>query len=503
MQATLDQSHSASSDTQNHWVSLGQNHGYRFEGDTAILNAELAIEPLAGSHERERAEHWALQLWACDAPHQGGPLQGIKVAEAALALPYAHERDYLETAAFAQLPPAQRAYSMVLVLASGTGGAYDQVHDFSNYPARQEFAAPHLDGSVGYRFEDDAVVLQAEGVRNPRDVDNISGSLSLELWALRAPYVGGAFEGVLLGSAELERLEGQSETRGIERRVSLAQAPAGEWQLALMLREWTEAAGYLTRDFCNFANAYRVESTHGAEPNAVQSWLDVRSEEPAVRNEEPALRNEQPAARSDEAAARSEEPAVRNEVAAARNEVAAARSEEPAEPTELWAEQPAVSVAAAPADEPVEDAPLAATTSESVSAAAPAAPVAEPVAVVRPEPAATPSQVASPVVEAPSEAGSKVGKTATSSRKPATTAARATPSASKKPAADAAAPAAGSSRVSVQTGSIDDLAAVPGLNKKVAAAIVRARPFASLDDLRRVRGIGDKMLQQLRSALTL
>jgi competence ComEA-like helix-hairpin-helix protein len=57
-------------------------------------------------------------------------------------------------------------------------------------------------------------------------------------------------------------------------------------------------------------------------------------------------------------------------------------------------------------------------------------------------------------------------------------------------------------RVSVSEASVEELAAVDGLNVKLAQAIVRARPFASLKDLMRVRGIGEKMLQKLRAQLT-
>lgn len=468
MQATLDQSHSASRlfgatpegvlrPAASHWVSLGQNHGYRFEGDTAILNAELAIEPVR-QHELDRGEHWALQLWACDAPYHGGPLSGIKVAEAALLLGSDRERDYLETAAFLQPPPAQRDYSMVLVLASGAGGTYDQVHDFSNYPARQQFVAPHLDGSVGYRIEGDEVVLQAEGVRNPRDVDNISGSLSLELWALHAPYAGGSFEGVLLGCSELDRLSGQSEARGIEHRVPLAQAPAGTWQLALMLREWTEAAGYITRDFCNFAGAYRVPAAVGAEPGAVPS-----------------------------AHAPIADAAVTSTDVVVQQPILVLTEAEPAAPAAPAA--PAVALQAV------------ATEIEPATAVPPAAPVVEPTTVAIAERAPAPSKVASTVVTARSEPASKVSKVAPQARKTAAPVTRST-SAENKAEQSATSPAVETARVSVQTGSIDDLAAVPGLNKKLAAAIVRARPFTSLDELRRVRGIGDKMLQQLRVALT-
>jgi competence ComEA-like helix-hairpin-helix protein len=328
-------------------VSLGQNHGYRFEGDRAFLNAELALGARALAPNRD----WALQLWACDAPHQGGPLRGIKVAEA--ALPRDAEPRQLEAAA--KLPPVQREYAMVLVLASGAAGAYDQVHDFSNYPARQSFVGPHLIGSVGYRFEPDALVLQAECVRNPRPASNLSGTLALELWALEAPYEAGEPAGVRLGQAELGQLAGQSDRAPLEARVPRRDPAAGSWQLALLLREWSEA-GYQTRDFCNFASPYRTAPTPAPEP----------------------------------------------------------RAEAPTRPS-------------------VEIKPIIQTSGEAASAQTSAA----------------------------------------------------------------------EARTSIQTASVHELARVDGLNTKLAQAIVRARPFGSLDDLKRVRGIGSKMLQKLRHQLTL
>ena len=504
--------HSQSSHTRSSLVSLGQNHGYRFEGDTAILNAELAIGSLADQDVSSRlGEHWALQLWACETPHEGGPLRGIKVAEAALALPQQGDHDYLETSAFAQLPPAQRAYSMVLVLASGSAGTYDQVHDFSNYPARQQFAAPHLEGSVGYRFEGDALVLQAEGVNNPRAADNLSGSLSLQLWALREPYAGGAFEGVLLGSAELDRLAGQSEERGIERRVALAQAPAGEWQLALMLREWTEAAGYLTRDFCNFANAYRVESSDGAEPVAP---VVVETYSAQTSDEQPheLARHEQP--REQVGAAAQSDDSRGNEPTADAADLAAERAEEQARQADLTARAEAAAQveraaqkaeASARAEKVAREAELA---ERAIAAAREAESAARTSAAAR---AATARAQAE--AEARAAMAVRAGKPAPVAKTTRVEAASAAPkatasasgSAAKKaaPQAVTAAAAPAAVRVSVQTASVEELAGVPGLNKKLAAAIVRARPFTSLDDLRQVRGIGDKMLQQLRASLTL
>lgn len=346
MQASLDHATHARGNA----VSLGPNHGYRFVGDTAILNAELAIRQSAHT-----GESWALQLWACDAPYQGGPLSGFKVAEAELDLPVDSDRPNvtprLEAKAFAQPPAGQREYTMVLVLASGSPGAFDQVHDFSNYPARQGFLAPHFEGSVGYRVTGDAVTFQVERVCNPRPAGNVSGSLALELWALPAPYEGGAVEGARLAQVGLAQIAGESTEGDIERRTSFAQPPEGDWHLSLMLREWT-ANGYATRDFCNFAVRYQAQPRPGPAP--VIELLSPASSAPSA-------------------------------------ELAPSKPAEPSAPA----------------------------------------------------------------------------------------------------------------RMSVQRATVEELAALQGLNKKLAAAIVRARPFSSLEDLLRVRGIGEKTLRRLRAFLTL
>jgi DNA uptake protein ComE-like DNA-binding protein len=57
--------------------------------------------------------------------------------------------------------------------------------------------------------------------------------------------------------------------------------------------------------------------------------------------------------------------------------------------------------------------------------------------------------------------------------------------------------------VSVNTASEGELSAVTGLTAQMAKGIVSKRPFTSLDDLRRVKGITLKVLDQIRSRLSL
>ena len=65
----------------------------------------------------------------------------------------------------------------------------------------------------------------------------------------------------------------------------------------------------------------------------------------------------------------------------------------------------------------------------------------------------------------------------------------------------AAVPASAEQRVDLNRATASELASLPGVGEAKAQAIIayrEATPFASVDDLLRVKGIGDKLLEQLR-----
>jgi competence ComEA-like helix-hairpin-helix protein len=57
--------------------------------------------------------------------------------------------------------------------------------------------------------------------------------------------------------------------------------------------------------------------------------------------------------------------------------------------------------------------------------------------------------------------------------------------------------------IDVNTAGVETLSQLPGIGPAMAERIVAARPFASLDDLQRVSGLGPVSLERLRSRLTL
>ena len=359
---------------------LSGPHGYRLDGDTVRLNAMFALlDPAA--HERA----WALQLWACpSAPASARDLAGHIVAEAPLPPmgEIADEIEHFEVSAFASPPAGAGEHVMVLVLASGRPGQFQAIHDLAVYPRPQQFLQPRMIGNAAYRLDGARVQISVGGIRNPRPETNRSGTLSLELWALSAPYAGGPFQGRHLAGVEIGSVNGQGELALQPIDLAFTPPPPGDWPIVLMLREWTPA-GFVTRDFTNFAARFVVP--------------------------------------------------------------------------------PAAEKAPAPAPAPV--------------VSKPPVPIAEKISV----PAAA-KLLAPPPAKAPAPEAAKA----------------ALPAAPAGPPADA-----GANRVSVNTARVEELALVKGLSPKLAEGIVKKRPFASLDDLRRVKGLGAGLLAKVRASLKL
>jgi DNA uptake protein ComE-like DNA-binding protein len=427
-------------------VRLG-THGYRLDGDFAFLNAELHIPPhFSGSS-------FGLELWAQSAPYAGESPNGVKVAEISLELPTpigAHVHRVDGRAALS--PPLGNAdHAMVMMLVENAGDAR-RIHDFANYGRLERFENPRFEGAVGYALHGDQVVLSAASVANPRPMGNSSGSLCLELWALSERYAGGAPRGHRLAGAELGSVSGQYHLPGIERRSAFVQPPSGRWQVALLLREWTVVSGYVTRDYRNFDLVYEW---------AAPERTSLVAGEPAAS----VLATVQPA------------------VVAAPAAAVSARSIDKLRLIRPAADEGAISIAAAASAVVAPSAPPAAASSAPAIETRVAAAVEAPLATA-PVVAAAPVAVAPVVAVAPGVA--------------------AAPVAAALPAPAPAASVTGKSRqLNVQTASVEELSKLPGLNLKIAKEIVKSRPFASLDALIDVRGIGEKTLRRIKALITL
>lgn len=264
---------------------LGDSHGYRFDGDTVSLNAKLTVvDPQA--HQQT----WALQLWACaNIPANANELVGHMVAEAALPPigELADEVESFDVRAFAQTPAGSNSHVMVLALVAGTRGQFSEVHDFAVYGRREQFVQPRLQGNVAYRLDGNRVQVNVQRIENPRGLNNLSGSLSLELWALNAPYQGGAFQGQPVAGVILGTLSGQTEWTNQAYDLVYNQPAAGQWFFTLMLREWT-ATGFVTRDYTNFTQPVTIGAQEKVSVETKPVAKVVPEVKPAVTPSAPA-----------------------------------------------------------------------------------------------------------------------------------------------------------------------------------------------------------------------
>ncbi len=260
-----------------------------------------------------------------------------------------------------------------------------------------------LDGNVSYRIDNDRVIINLDCIRSDRHDGDISGTLSLELWALNGPYNGYDFDGQALAGTQIGEMLGQHLLTDCEYDLIFNAPTAGNWTLCLMLREWN-GENFETRDFRNFDVPYV------AEPDLHL----VETAEPEVKAD--------------------------------------------AKVVDINAKREAAKTESKP-EAKVEPAKTAEKTAEKKSEPKKAAPVAK---------KSTAKKPAAPKTAAKTTAKKAVVKEVV---------------------------------VSVNKATSAELAAVKGLSAKQAEAIVAARPYKSVDDVIKAKGMGAKLLEKVRSSL--
>lgn len=217
-------------------------YGYRVDGDTACLHAEIDWSPAAAGFAP-----WRLQLWARPVDDDSG---GVVVAELPVGVPphALAEPLYVEGYVAAMPPAGAGLHTMTLRLVAQCDTPAPVLHDRADFPQAARFLQPRLQALTIARGAGGVWTLHTERIVNPRPAGHAGGTLSLELWALAVPYRGrGPFDGCCLAALTLPALPGQGESGPLT--LSFAdpsERDAGRpW--CLMLREWTPA-GYVTRD---------------------------------------------------------------------------------------------------------------------------------------------------------------------------------------------------------------------------------------------------------------
>lgn len=246
-----------------------------------------------------------------------------------------------------------------------------------------------LNGNCGFNIQNDRVIINIDSIANQRDFDNVSGTLAIELWALKHPYQGENFEGVCLAGTTIGEVLGQHFIPACQYDLIFKEPPVGNWHIALMLREWN-GSSYETRDFVNFTVPYAA------------SWVPTVIKNPTD-----------------------------NVISVSFNETE--KTEQPAKKAETKKpEKPAAKV----------------------------------------------------------EAKADVNPTAKAAAKKA------------EPAKAAKAPS-GSNTLCLNTATQKEIAAIKGVSTKLAAKLVEARPFKTMDEVLKVKGMGAKLLDKIKGSISL
>jgi len=121
-------------------------------------------------------------------------------------------------------------------------------------PMRAEASNVQFVGSVAYVHIGQLAVLTADKVEN-FDASGVSGTLRMELWALAAPYTGGAFSGYRLAVYSLGQLNAGYYFADLNSgEIPYGAPPNGTYTYVMFLTEFTGASfddGYVVRNWLN------------------------------------------------------------------------------------------------------------------------------------------------------------------------------------------------------------------------------------------------------------
>lgn len=119
-----------------------------------------------------------------------------------------------------------------------------------------------LDGHCGFTVNGDRVLISIDAIRNLRDSGNLSGTLALELWALKqlwSPLEPESQAGACrLAATTIGEIAGQHFLADCRYDLLFAPPAPGTWHIGLLLREW-EGQGHRTRNTVIFPVPYQVD----------------------------------------------------------------------------------------------------------------------------------------------------------------------------------------------------------------------------------------------------
>lgn len=156
-------------------------------------------------------------------------------------------------------------------------------------------------GPYSYRIQDNRVLLTIAEIANNRAFDNLSGTLAVELRGYRNDG-----EQSLLASTTIGQISGQHFLPNCEYDLIFNAPSAGQWQLALELREW-DGVHYALVEQLPFAHHYVVEAAPqiavAKEGNVIVGRFQSTTTEPVSATPVQAKQASQPVEKANEKAA--------------------------------------------------------------------------------------------------------------------------------------------------------------------------------------------------------
>ncbi len=137
----------------------------------------------------------------------------------------------------------------------------------SNFYLGNNNSGQLLLNNCSYIIIEDQIQINIDKICNNREIFNLSGSLSIELWALAESYDGKSFSNAYcMANIMIGEIFGQHFLENCQYNMSFRNPPSGNWQLCLMLREFNGEV-YETVDYCNFTIPYIIDSKSDISPN--------------------------------------------------------------------------------------------------------------------------------------------------------------------------------------------------------------------------------------------
>ncbi|WCN11222.1 ComEA family DNA-binding protein [Marinomonas mediterranea] len=126
-----------------------------------------------------------------------------------------------------------------------------------------------LEGQCGYKQGKDRVLINMERVSSHRELNNLSGTVSIQLRAYRQ-HQHRDDQSCLLASTTIGQINGQHYLENCLYDLIYTAPSAGTWDISLEIREW-DGAGYVLCDQVNFPIPMHIDF----QPTTIENVIEL------------------------------------------------------------------------------------------------------------------------------------------------------------------------------------------------------------------------------------